>query len=220
VPHRFRPGHRCVHRVQAQRRALTARRGHSDVWEPADVDRSGDDDVADEDEPECWLSGITLFGQVVEVTLGHFGQFLVRVNTEWGELVLGWSGRDILARSAVQPVGAVVVDDCAQPGDTFRRDPHDSAFQQSGGGDTQASSCIDQLGRVEGREVDGVSPWRTQVRDMPVQHGLATVPLGPLALIQVGVGGTQTIERKQMCAPEVLPAQVVDESHSRIVSSA
>jgi hypothetical protein len=43
--------------------------------------------VADEDEPQCRLPGLTLFKQVVEVELGYIGEFLIGRRVERCELV-------------------------------------------------------------------------------------------------------------------------------------
>ena len=104
-------------RVQPQWHPDGANGAQSDVSEPTDVHGSGCQDVADEDKSERGLSGVPLFGQIVQVELGDLIEFLIRVQLEGTELFLGGCGGDVLTGAAVQPVGPTVVDDRRLLGD-------------------------------------------------------------------------------------------------------
>ena len=182
--------------------------------EAADVHWTGSEDVADEHETERESSGVSLLSEIVEVKVRYLGEFLVDVYVEWAELIFGGRRWDAFAGAAVQPVGPTVVDDCGLVGDPLDRDPHDPAFEQVRERDAESSASLDQVNRVKRREVDRVTPRHTKMGDLPLEHGLAPIPLGSLSVVHIGVRGAEIIERQQVSAPEVVGAQVVDEEQT------
>jgi len=153
------------------------------------------------------------------VKVRHFGEFLVDVRVESAELIFGGRRWYVFAGATVQPVGPTVVDDCGLIGDPLDRDPHDPAFEQMRERDAESSASLDQVNRVKRREVDRVTPRHTKMGDLPLEDGLAPIPLGPLSVVHIGMSVAEIVERQQVSAPEVIGAQMVDEGHPRIVSA-
>jgi hypothetical protein len=176
--------------------------------------------VADEHETEREASSISLLSEIVEVEVRHFGEFLVGVGVEWAEFIFGGSRWYVFTGAAVQPVGPTVVDDCGLVGDPLDRDPHDPAFEQVRERDAESSASRDQVNRVKRREVDRVTPRHTKMGDLPLEDGLAPIPLVPLSVIHIRMSVAEIVERQQLGAPEVIGAEMVDEGHPRIVSAA
>jgi hypothetical protein len=175
--------------------------------------------VADEHETEREASGVSLLSEIVEVKVRHFGEFLVDVRVEWAELIFGGRRWYVFAGAAVQPVGPTVVDDRGLVGDPLDRDTDDPAFEQARERDAEPSASLDQVNRVKRREVDRVTPRHTKMGDLPLEDGLAPIPLGPLSVVHIGMSVAEIVERQQVSASEVIGAQMVDERHPRIVSA-
>jgi len=187
--------------------------------EAADVHWTGNEDVADEHETERRASGVSSLSEIVQVECRHCREFLVAVNVERGELLLWRCRWYVFAGAAVQPVRPTVVHDSGLVGDALDRNAHDSAFEQLRKRDAESSASLNQVNRVERREVDRVTPAHTKMGDLPLEDRLAPIPLGPLSLVHLGIRITEIVERQQAGASEVIGAQMVDEGHPRIVSA-
>jgi hypothetical protein len=210
---------RGVALIASDRTIFAVRLGSDGVErEAADVHWTSSEDVADEHETERGSSGVSLLSEIVEVKVRNFGKFLVDVYVEWAELLLEGRGWYVFAGPAVQPVRPTVVGDCGLVGDPFDRDAHDPAFEQARERDAESSASLDQVNRVKRREVDRVTPRHTKMGHLPLEDGLAPIPLGPLSVVHVGMSVAEIVERQQVSAPEVICAQMVDEGHPRIVS--
>jgi hypothetical protein len=72
---------------------------------------------------------------------------------------------------------------------------------------------------VKRGEVDRVTPRHTKMRHLPLEDGLAAIPLGPLSVVYIGMSVAEIVERQQVSAPEVIGAQMVEEGHPRIVAA-
>jgi hypothetical protein len=160
-----------------------------------------------------------LLSEIVEVKFRYFGEFLVDVRVEWAELTFGGRRWYVFTGAAVQPVGPTVVDDCGLVGDPLDRDPHHPAFEEVRERDAESSACLDQVNRVKRREVDRVTPRHTKMGDLPLEHGLAPIPLGPLSVVHIGISVAEIVERQQVSAPEVICAEMAYEGYPRIVSA-
>ena len=55
--------------------------------------------------------------------------------------------------------------------------------------------------------------------DLPFEDRLASIPLGPLSVVHIGIRIAEIVERQQARAPKVIGAQVVDVGHQPIVSA-
>ena len=182
-----------------------------------DVDGPGDENVADENERQCRLTGRCLLGQVVEVELGNLGEFLVRGQVERGEIILWWRSRDVVAGAAVQPMGAAVVYHGIPAGESFDWDAHDSSLEQSRVRETDPAPGSDEVDGIQGRQVDRVTPGDTEMGNHEVEHRFSSSPLRSLQLVDVGVFVAQTVQRVDRRSAEILGAQVVDARHLRTI---
>src|SRR3954468_1717422 len=106
-------------------------RSEAFVRKTVDVDRAGDEDVANEDKAERRLARGELFAQVVDMKLRRFRQFLVRVGVKGSELVLRRRRTNLLAGPAVQPVGPAVVDHGRLTSDALHWYPYDPPLHQA-----------------------------------------------------------------------------------------
>jgi hypothetical protein len=109
-------------------RGRLRRRSEAVKRETADVDRAGNQDVANEDEPERGLSGGELFAEILQMKLRRLEQLLVGTGVKGGELVLRRRRTDLLAGPAIQPVRTAVVDDGRLMSDALHRYPYDPSL--------------------------------------------------------------------------------------------
>jgi hypothetical protein len=94
------------------------------------VDRTGNQHVPNEDKAQRGSSGLSLLDQVLEVCLRDVGHLLVRVGVLRAELVVRRNLGHVLSWTAVAPMGAAVVHDRRQSGETVHRNARDLAFQE------------------------------------------------------------------------------------------
>ena len=112
-------------------RGRLRRRSEAVQRETADVDRAGNEDVANEDKPERGLPGGELPAEILKMKLRRLWQLLVCARVEGSELILRRRRADLLAGPAVQPVRTAVVDDGRLMSDALHWYPYDPSLQQA-----------------------------------------------------------------------------------------